>query len=85
MSIYSDRGVMVAQADSFPLSVAGPRMKRAGMSRLELLLWSGQPVNVGMPPAQLQQYQGAGLTVSAWSVHRPGEDHRANLTAIHDT
>ncbi len=40
MTMFSGRGVMVAQADSFPLVVAGPRMQRAGMGRLELLLWS---------------------------------------------
>ena len=73
---------MVAQADSFPLSVAGPRMQRGGMGRLELLLWSGQPTNSSMVPAQLTQYQGAGLTVTGWSVHNPGEDHRAALTSI---
>jgi hypothetical protein len=76
---------MVAQADSFPLSVAGPRMQRGGMGRLELLLWSGQPANVGMVPAQLTQYQGAGLTVTGWSVHNPGEDHRAAMTSIRST
>ena len=84
MTVFSGRGVMVAQADSFPLSVAGPRMQRAGMGRLELLLWSGQPTNGGMVPAQLTQYQGAGLTVTGWSVHNPGEDHRAALTSIRD-
>jgi len=82
MAVFSGRGVMVAQADSFPLSVAGPRMQRGGMGRLELLLWSGQPQNGDMVQAQLTQYQQAGLTVTGWSVHRPGEDHRANLTAI---
>jgi hypothetical protein len=85
MSVFSGRGVMAAQADSFPLSVAGPRMQRGGMGRLELLLWSGQPVNVGMVPAQLTQYQGAGLTVTGWSVHRPGEDHGAVMAAIRTT
>lgn len=82
MTVFSGRGVMVAQADSFPLSVAGPRMQRGGMGRLELLLWSGEPVNTAMPPAQLDQYLHAGLTVAGWSVHRPGDDHHAVLTAI---
>jgi len=85
MTVFSGRGVMVAQADSFPLVVAGPRMQRARMGRLELLLWSGRPVNTSMPPAQLQQYLGAGLTVAGWSVHRPGDDHRAVLTGIRDS
>jgi hypothetical protein len=84
VTIFSGRGVMVAQADSFPLVVAGPRMQRARMGRLELLLWSGQPMNAAMPPAQLQQYQGGGLTVVGWSVHRPGEDHRAVMAAIRE-
>ena len=75
---------MVAQADSFPLVVAGPRMQRARMGRLELLLWSGRPENASMPPAQLQQYLGAGLTVTGWSVHRPGDDHRAVMAAIRE-
>ena len=77
MSVFSGRGVMVVGADSFPLSVAGPRMQRGGMGRLELLLWSGQPMNAGMVQAQMTQYKGAGLTVVGWSVHNPGEDHRA--------
>ncbi len=84
MTVFSGRGVMVAQADSFPLVVAGPRMKRAGMGRLELLLWSGEPMNASMPPAQLQQYVGAGLTVTGWSVHRPGDDHRTTIAAIRE-
>jgi len=85
MTVFSGRGVMVAQADSFPLSVAGPRMQRARMGRLELQLWSGQPLNTGMPQAQLQQYLGGGLTVTGWSVHRPGEDHGAVMAAIRTT
>ena len=85
MTVFSGRGVMVAQADSFPLSVAGPRMQRAGMGRLELLLWSGQPVNLGMVAAQLTQYQNAGLMVTGWSVHNPGDDHVAVMTAIRNS
>ena len=85
MSVFSGRGVMVVGADSFPLSVAGPRMQRGGMGRLELLLWSGQPMNAGMVQAQMTQYKGAGLTVVGWSVHNPGEDHRAALTSIRNT
>jgi len=82
MTVFSGRGVMAAQADSFPFVVAGPRMKRAAMGRLELLLWSGRPENAAMPPAQLQQYLDGGLTVVGWSVHSPGEDHQAAMTAI---
>jgi hypothetical protein len=84
MTVFSGRGVMVAQADSFPLVVAGPRMKRAGICRLELLLWSEQPENASMPPAQLQQYLDGGLTVTGWSVHRPGDDHRTVMTGIRE-
>ena len=52
------------------------------MGRLELLLWSEQPINATMPAAQLQQYLGAGLTVAGWSVHRPGDDHRAVMATL---
>ena len=82
MTVFSGRGVMVAQADSFPLVIAGPRMQRARMGRLELLLWSGGLQNTAMPPAQLQQYVDGKLAVTGWSVHSPGEDHRAVMTQM---